>query len=244
MLSVSKIWRISKLTWKQLWATFSCHRWPWATTAMAETPSVMALVRMRAPYCRLTDLLPGLVFSLILYFPTNIGGAPGGLACCQQVDFEANGNRVTEGFYARVDLAQVEIVVPKAGLPNTCEDKDHRHPLLSILDWREYYETELRVNANFFDVRGIKPHNDPCTTAFGLTLSNGQVVSRPGPVQWSTESHDTDSLVFFSPEYVEAAGYAAIVARSELPAYEGKIQNGVSGLRLLRKGKPVEQPKA
>lgn len=211
---------------------------------MAKIPSTRAPLEMKAPYFRLTDLLPALVFLLILCFSTTILATPDGLECCKKVDFEANGNRVTEGFYAVVDLAKAEIVVPKLGLPSTCEDKHHKHPLLSILAWREHYKTELRVNANFFDVRDIRPHIDPCSTAFGLGVSNGQVVSKPGKVHWSKESHDTDSLVFLAPEYVEAAGYAAMVARNELPEYEGKIQNAVSGLRLLRKGKPVEQPQA
>jgi hypothetical protein len=162
------------------------------------------------------------------------------------VSYTAGGHLVTAGYYAVADLRLADIVVPNREVPNTCtENATFPNRLESIPDWADdySYKTRLKINANFFDLSmdsggDDDPYFNDCTTALGLTVSNREMTSPPSYVHGVA----TQSLVFFTAAAVAQYGFEAIIAPDAWTTYAGKIQNAVSGYRLLQDGVYVPQP--
>ncbi|HXI12103.1 MAG TPA: phosphodiester glycosidase family protein [Thermoanaerobaculia bacterium] len=175
-------------------------------------------------------------------------GTPRGLTCCTAVSFSANGYPVTQGYYANADLRLADIVVPNRHVPNTCtQNSQFVNRLESIPDWFDdyTYKTRLKINANFFEVKmdsggDGNPYFNDCTTALGLAVSNGSTASPDSPVH----GVPTQTLVFFTAAGVQQYGYEAVIAPNAGTTYQGKIQNAISGYRLLQDGQYVPQPEA
>jgi len=169
---------------------------------------------------------------------------PAGLTCCTQVNYtDTGGYRITEGYYATVDLRDAWIVVPTRAQPGECQMNlmGYWNVLYSIPKWSEMdiYKSRLKINANFFDVSRINPYNYPCTNGLGLTISNKEQTSAPGPVHGVA----TQSLAFMTPDYTRAHNVYAVIDADVLGKYgAGNIQNAVSGYRLIQDGSYVEQP--
>jgi hypothetical protein len=108
------------------------------------------------------------------------------------VNFMDGPNRVTEGYEVKVDLADAWIVIPRLGLPGTCDGiskfpspmrtvfKDNNAP--TVPDWAEtsIYGSRLAINGSFFEVVGYYGtgdlHTEVCTHVFGYVVSNKELV--------------------------------------------------------------------
>lgn len=171
-----------------------------------------------------------------------------GLTCCTPVNYtDPYGSRlgstaVTEGYYGTVNLNEAWILVPSQTSPDWCVGQSNSpNPVKTVEEWMGYgvYAARLMINANFWNP-GINPHLNSCNQAQGLTVSNKTLVSPDSTVH----GQPTSSLIFFTPEEVKATGRNAKIADNAWTAYQGKIQNAVSGFWLLRNGTFVQQPGA
>jgi hypothetical protein len=163
------------------------------------------------------------------------------IGCCNEVTMAGVGSG--QGYSAWVDLRLATSVVP--GAVSSCPNPtvSALHPVGSNPSgggpWSEVYPwVNLFFNANFFDITPPRdPYSDSCSRPLGLTVSQGQIVSPAG----NALSEPTETLVIFTP-LGRTGTYADIVPQPLTSPGIGRIQNAVSGFRLLRDGVYVEQP--
>lgn len=169
-----------------------------------------------------------------------------GLECCTEVNYMdrygESSTKVTEGYYAKVDLTKAWIIIPDTNNPNWCSPTaEYKNSVMTIKDWAEYgvYNARVFINANFFDP-GRNPYLFTCNNGLGLSISNKSILSKPGKVH----GQPTASLIFFTPKEVRSRGIEAMILYHAKKYYGRAIQNAISGFWLLRNGAYVTQPSA
>ncbi|MFE8600333.1 phosphodiester glycosidase family protein [Archangium violaceum] len=121
-----------------------------------------------------------------------------------------------------------------------------RFPLYTLEEWDRLIPTRLKVNANWFDVGGVAsvgdipnyPHNVPCSDIFGLSVSEGHVVSGDNPDIVGDVRNDLDALVVRDVEADDGRRVQdlQIVEHQHIPSFRG-ASAAVGGFILMKDGR-------
>jgi hypothetical protein len=185
---------------------------------------------------------------------------PPAISCCTRVNYTDEVGPVTNGYFGMVDASRAIVTVPRqdptcaAPYPNryrsigknsapTGPGADAVTNMNPPSDWpTEYPLVKLMMNANFFDANGSArdPYFARCTDVYGLAVGD-QIVSSPPAADPKQSPFTTDTLIFFTPAAESAAG-KSVTIEPAVSATDSRIQNAVSGYRLLAGGILSVQP--
>jgi Concanavalin A-like lectin/glucanases superfamily/Phosphodiester glycosidase len=123
-------------------------------------------------------------------------------------------------------------------------DDDRRalnYPLYTLEEWQNLFPTRLKVNANWFDIKGPPgfPHMSPCTDIFGYSVNQGQQVSRAdNPDVVGTQRNYLDALVVIDTPVPDGTTHRTvrIVKNSEIAGLRN-VTFAVGGFILVKDGK-------
>lgn len=127
------------------------------------------------------------------------------------------------------------------------QDKERRlmdTALFTLEQWNEKYPGGLKINGNWFDIKGAPglPHIYPCTRIFGLSVSNGKFVS----------SYTTPDITLGEKNYLDALiiketalrRIIKIVENENIKQHTENIKQAISGFIILKDSKVImELPK-
>ncbi|MBM7115393.1 phosphodiester glycosidase family protein [Archangium primigenium] len=127
------------------------------------------------------------------------------------------------------------------------EGKPYLSPLYTVEQWGAQYPApaglaELRVNGNWFDIRGTPgfPYKEPCTNIIGYSVSNGQVVSiKDEPDRMGSVTNYLDALIIRSEPGGENSIHFAPYA--DIGSYT-HVKHAVGGFLLVKDGKVLTPP--
>lgn len=180
----------------------------------------------------------------------------------QPVDFLDGSHHVTMGFHVRIDLARATVVIPRLGMPATCDGiNGFPSPLATLAvdpnaptvpNWAESsaYRSRLAINGSFYELKGyygsVTVHTEVCTHVYGYVLSNGTLVRPEEQIKVSSKQHppksvDPGTLVFYTGNSAKRTGRYADIAWYPMfpgnPTYIPKsYRNAISGTQLVRDG--------
>jgi|GEM_PF-4103891 len=121
-------------------------------------------------------------------------------------------------------------------------------PLYTVEDWGTKYPVssglaELRVNGNWFDIRGTPgfPYKEPCTNILGLSVSDSTVVSRA-----DTPDRDGMGTANYLDAFLVVAGAGGknefhFASNSGIASYTN-VKHAVGGFLLVKNGKVLDPP--